>query len=84
MGEVVKAEFGKRGALRFDMTARQRKALAFIRARLASTGQWPPMIDIKAHLGLTSTIGTILVVQRLADLGVVSLPTSWPTGLTTP
>lgn len=78
MGEVVKAEFGKRGALRFGMTARQRKALAFIRSRVEATGDWPPMRDVQEHLGLASTLGAILVVQRLADLGEVSLPKSWP------
>lgn len=78
MGEVVKAEFGKRGALRFGMTARQRKTLNFIQGRIDRTGEWPAMRDIQDHLGVGSTIGTILVVQRLADIGAVTLPTGWP------
>ena len=77
MGEVVKAEFGKRGALRFGMTARQRKALAFIRHRIDATGEWPSLRDIQSHLNLFSPVGARMIVHRLADIGAVTLPESW-------
>lgn len=74
MGEVVIAQFGKAGAKRFGMTAKQRKALAFIQASVLESGRWPSMHEVAEHIGVKSAIGVRFVVRQLADAGHVAVP----------
>lgn len=74
MGDVVTPQFGKPGAKRFGMTTKQRKALAFIQQHRAATGNWPTMKAIGEHVDAGSTLGTILIVQGLVDIGAVEMP----------
>jgi hypothetical protein len=74
MGKVIHAKFGKPGALRFGMTSKQRRALAFISTTVEQTGDWPAMEDIQQHIRARTMLGASFVVSRLAAIGAVTLP----------
>ena len=75
MADIITAQFGEPGALRFGMTTRQRRVLAFIKSRIAETGAWPTHQEIGEAADIKARLGVEYTVDRILALGAVPPPT---------